>query len=115
VKRGETKQQLLSVLVQRERKSNGLVLLLRLPHGLYLPAGVQYAVDRGQAKKLPIQTSDANGAYAGTRLTPDLLLDLKRGKTLTVRAVAANRKTLTIVVTLAGFTAAYEKLIAVGR
>ena len=112
VKRGESTRRLLSVLVQREPRSNGMLLLLGLPHGLYLPAGVQYVVDRGQVRKVAIQTTDANGAYAGTKLTPELLLDLKRGKTLTVSMVAATRKPLTIAVTLAGFTAAYDKLIA---
>ncbi len=112
VRRGEKQQRLLTVIVRPQPKAKLHSILLALPHGLFLPAGVQITVDEGKPIKLPVQTSDAAGAYAGVAITQPLLSSLKKGKIMKVSFVSASRKGISIPVSLAGFTSAYGKLPA---
>jgi invasion protein IalB len=109
VKSGDQQNRLLTVLIQAQPDSEEYILLLSLPHGLFLPAGAQIQIDEGKPEKIVIQTSDVNGSYAGTKLTPQLLADLRKGQTLKVTMLSANQKGFTIPVTLAGFGPTYEQ------
>jgi invasion protein IalB len=104
-------QRVLTVTVRKEAKE--LAMLLVLPHGLFIPAGATMQIDQGEKVQVAIQTSDQNGAYAATPLTPELLAALKAGTTLSVSMESVSRKPVTIPVSLAGFTAAAEKLISI--
>ena len=106
-------QRVLTVTVRKETKDSGLAMLFVLPHGLFIPAGATFQIDQGEKKQVAIQTSDQNGAYAATPLTSDLLAALKAGTTLNVGMESVTRKPVTIPVTLAGFTAAADKLATV--
>ena len=108
-KQNDVQQRLLTVIIQRSGENNE-EMLLALPHGLFLPAGVQLAIDQGQPSKLVIQTSDANGAYAGTALSAELLLSMKKGQTLKLTVQTAQKKDVTVPVTLSGFSKAYQEL-----
>lgn len=87
-------------------------MLLALPHGLFLPSGSSYQIDQGQKTTIAIQTSDQNGAYAATPLSADLLKAMKSGTNLNIGIESVTRKPVTIPVSLAGFTAAIDKLQA---
>lgn len=108
-KQNDVQQRLLTVIIQRSGE-NREEILLALPHGLFLPAGVQLAIDQGQPSKLVIQTSDANGAYAGTTVSEELLLSMKKGQTLKVTVQTAQNKDVTVPVTLSGFSKAYQEM-----
>jgi invasion protein IalB len=110
VRSGETQQRLLTVLVQRQPGRDGMMLLLSLPHGLFLPAGAQIQVDEGEPSKIVIQTSDATGSYAATELTPELLEALRRGQVLKVGMMSADQRGITVPVTLIGFSKGYAEL-----
>jgi invasion protein IalB len=112
IKSGEQQNRLLTVLIQQQAGSADYVLLLSLPHGLFLPAGAQIQVDEGKPEKIVIQTSDATGSYAGTKLTPELLASLRGGQSLKVSILSADQKGITIPVTLAGFGPTYDELMA---
>lgn len=109
VTQNEPQQRLLTVFVQTD-PAGTRTLLLALPHGLFLPSGAQIQIDGGEATRLVIQTSDANGAYAGAEMTAELLAALRQGRTLTVTFQSAQRQTIAVPVTLSGFSAAYERL-----
>ena len=111
VRRGNAVQRLLTITVQTQEKSTEDYLLLSLPHGLYLPAGVELQVDDAKAEKVDIETSDTNGAYAGTKFTPALLSAFKGGKSLKVTMVSADRKRITVPAPLKGFDDAYDKFL----
>ena len=113
---GDGQQRVLTVLVQPD-VSGTETLQLALPHGLFLPAGVQVGVDANPAQKLVIQTSDQNGAYAGTTLTPELLAALRTGTELRVSFQSSQQKDLAVPVTLQGFATGYDqtKLGITGR
>jgi invasion protein IalB len=108
---GQGQQRLLTVMVQ-PGADNQPTLLLALPHGLFLPAGVQLQVDKGDAEKLVIQTADQNGSYAGTTLEMALLDRLKAGGTLDITFQSAQQQAVTVPVTLAGFSAAFADYTA---
>lgn len=109
----KTGQRVLTVTVRKQASDGSLAMLLALPHGLFLPAGATYQVDGGQTIAVAIQTSDQNGAYAAVPMNAGFVAALKKGTSLNVGMESVTRKPVRIPVTLAGFTAAMEKLNAV--
>jgi len=110
LKRGEAQQRLLTVIIREQPEAKPHALLLALPHGLFHPAGVELKIDGNKPSRLVIQTSDAKGAYAGTEMTDALAAAMKKGDKMTVTFQSAQRKSVSVPVTLRGFTAAYNKL-----
>ncbi|MER9206733.1 MULTISPECIES: invasion associated locus B family protein [unclassified Mesorhizobium] len=108
----KTGQRVLTVTVRRDNGNGNLAMLLALPHGLFLPSGASYQIDQGQKTTIAIQTSDQNGAYAATPLSADLVKAMKSGTNLNIGIESVTRKPVTIPVSLAGFTAAIDKLQA---
>lgn len=107
----KTGQRVLTVTIRKESGGKpGYAMLLALPHGLFLPAGVTYQVDNGPKSTAVIQTSDRNGTYAVVPVSPDVLTAMKAGTKLDVGMESVTRKKVIIPVSLAGFTAAIGKL-----
>lgn len=108
----KTRKRLLQVTVNAPAATAGSkpTLLIMLPHGLYLPAGIALKVDTEKEKKLVIQTADANGSYAGLALEESLLSKLQKGTKLTVSMVSSKKQRLNIPVSLAGFSSSYKRL-----
>jgi invasion protein IalB len=100
------------VAVSIRKQPQGLAMVMALPHGLHLPGGISYQVDSGQKKSVPIAASDAKGVYAVVPLDNALLGSMKRGNTFNVTMVGSNRRPVSIPMTLAGFTAAADELVA---
>ena len=109
----KTGQRVLTVTIRKQPKDGALAMLLALPHGLFIPAGATYQIDAGEKKTVAIQTSDQNGAYAAVPLSADLVKVLKTGTNLNIGMESVTRKTVTIPVSLNGFTAAIDKLAAI--
>jgi invasion protein IalB len=109
----KTGQRVLTVTIRKENDKGGLAMLLALPHGLFLPSGASYQIDQGEKVTVAIQTSDQNGAYAAAPLTPELITAMKAGTNLNVGMESVTRKAVAIPVSLAGFTAAIDKLQAI--
>lgn len=109
----KTRETLLSVFVtpvQNEEETQSFVLRFQLPHGLNLPAGVHFQIDEQAAQSPVIQTSNQAGLFARSELTEALLTALKKGATMTVSFSALNGNTLSVPVTLSGFSAVFAKL-----
>jgi invasion protein IalB len=91
-------------------------MIFQLPHGAWLPGGVQWQVDEGEAQRLPFNTSDPEGLYAGIAVTDDVLGALRRGTTLRLAVVAAaQRQVLNIPVALARMNEAFGEFVAQER
>ncbi|MCH9807999.1 MAG: invasion associated locus B family protein [Alphaproteobacteria bacterium] len=104
-------QRLLMVSVSANKKDQkSASLLLHLPHGLFLPAGVSIKVDEGKPRVLAVQTCDAKGCYAGAALKAGEVAAMKSGKILGVGFQNLKKKTLNIGMPLNGFSEAYAKL-----
>jgi len=106
----KTGQRLLMVSVTRPKGGKGPAMLIHLPHGLFLPAGVSLAIDKGKPKTLVVQTCDAKGCYAGAALDKGQAAAMQSGKALTIGFQNLKKKPLNIAMPLAGFAAAYAKL-----
>lgn len=105
----ETGQQLGRVAVQTsgaEPRTPGL--LLHMPLGLSMAAGVNVVVDADTPVKLQVQTCDASGCYAAQALEGDLLKAMQRGRELKITFEDLQRKPITVTFTLEGFTDAFN-------
>lgn len=108
----DTRQRLLTVLIQPQRGSGNLVMNLVLPHGLDFTKGVTAKVDEKDPIQLAIRTSDQQGAYAGLTISQELLADLRGGDEMKFTYQAMNGRAFNLGVSLAGFTAAQKKLVS---
>ena len=70
----ETGQQLARISIQvNADKPSQPALLVHVPLGLSIRAGIKMQVDDAEPLKLDIQTCDAAGCYAGNPVAPELL------------------------------------------
>ncbi len=106
----KTHQLLLSISINKAAADRKSPMLLQLPHGLFLPAGVTVAVDGAPPIKLEIQTCDVSGCYAGSGLESDTIAAISKGSNLNVVFEDLKKQKITVPVPLAGFDAAYKKL-----
>ena len=106
----ETRQLLLAVSINKASADKNSPMLVHLPHGLFLPAGITVGVDGGAADKLDVQTCDAQGCYAGAGLAPDKIAAMSKGTQLKVTFEDLQKQKIVVAVPLKGFDAAYKKL-----
>jgi invasion protein IalB len=85
-------------------------VLLRLPLGLYLPAGATYQVDENAPQRLSIRACDRNGCYARGPVSPESMGSLTKGKQLKIDFKNLAEESVSIPLSLDGFASAYEKI-----
>ena len=107
---GKKRKLLLSISLSKPTEGKNAVMLLRLPHGLFNPAGVLMGVDGAKAETLAIQTCDAKGCYAGAPVTPKKLAAMNTGTKLNVTFQNLKKQKIVVPVPLTGFAEAYKKL-----
>jgi len=105
-----TGQELIRVTVKVDPGSVMPALMIRTPLGLFLPDGVQFKVDDGDALQLALQTCNSEGCYAGASISQDMLAALMSGNGLTVSFMSLAKKDMTVPVPLAGFGKAYREV-----
>lgn len=86
-------------------------IMVQTPYGLFLPAGLKFAVDGTEVLSLPLRTCDGNGCYASSSVSGDLLAALQRGETLTVTFQDVQQNDIAVPVSLLGFSAALGKAL----
>jgi invasion protein IalB len=86
------------------------IALVQLPLGLNLQAGAKFQVDDGKSADLPIQTCENRGCYASVPISPETLNALRVGKQLKISFQDLGKETITIPLSLADFSAAYDKI-----
>jgi invasion protein IalB len=86
------------------------IALVQLPLGLNLQAGAKLQVDDGKSIDLPIQTCENRGCYASIPVSPEMLNALRAGKQLKVMFQDLAKEPIAIPMSLADFTAAYDKI-----
>lgn len=110
----KSKKILLSGAVRLKQKGSVKTptLLLQLPHGMYIPAGIVVQIDKSKIKKTIAQTCDRRGCFAGLPIDDKTLAKLKSGKKLVVAFNNLKKQTIAITLSLDGFSESYAKLIA---
>jgi invasion protein IalB len=109
--RAVTKQgQLVGSVTIRTIAGTDPVMVVSVPLGLYLGAGVSFDVDGANGQQLELETCDRAGCYAQLKLTEDTLNAFRGGQVLDIVFQNLNRQPVKLPMSLVGFTAAYDKV-----
>lgn len=104
----------MAVAVGKVPGSSEVGLLILLPLGILLPAGVTMRIDDGAEIPLEVQRCERQGCRIERILEPDLLNRLKAGTKATVYFEAVDpqgeRQRLGVPISLLGFTAALNEV-----
>ncbi|EFL87730.1 invasion associated locus B family protein [Ahrensia sp. R2A130] len=106
------------LILGRVELKNGMrwYLNVRLPLGLDIPRGVGYRVDKGKPILLQVQTCTLKGCRASLSLSPAQLAQIRRGNHFTlIFTDTKSKSTLGLGFTLAGVTAATDRLAALPK
>jgi len=77
-------QPIASVAVRTASDKANPTLLIRVPVGLFLPAGVSVQIDGCKPEPVILQTCEAQGCFGEMQLNPTLISALTAGKELSV-------------------------------
>ena len=105
-----TGQLVAAVAVQLQSGKPLPVMTIRVPGGLYIPAGLNLQIDDGKAQVVPLQTCDQQGCYAEMQISADLLAALKSGKRLSITCQNAARNNFVLPLALDSFAGAFQKI-----
>lgn len=83
-------------------------LIVTMPPGVVVPAGVQAKIDDKEPLKLPYTACHRLACSAEIEATPQIIDQMKKGKQITVAAVGLNLKAAGVQQSLEGFEAAYN-------
>ena len=106
----QTGQLVASVAVRVPHDTRQPVMVIQVPVGLFLPAGVNIQVDEGKPLAFPLQTCDLKGCYAGAPLPADTLAAMKTGKKLLVIFQNLQKENIPIPLPLDNFAEAYQRI-----
>ena len=107
---GKTGQMLASVSVRVPPSGSQPVMMVQVPVGLFLPAGINVRIDEQPPLQLVIQTCDLKGCYAGSPVSADMLKAMKAGKQLGVEFQNLSKQAITVPLTLTQFAEAYRSI-----
>jgi invasion protein IalB len=105
-----TGQLVVGVTIRVQSETHAPLVLVHLPLGLYLPAGVKLEVDDAEAVSLALQTCDASGCFAGSPLAAGLLDQLKHGQQLKVTFQNLQHADIKVPLPLNDFAGSFAKI-----
>ena len=106
----KTRRLLVRISVQGAGEGKSNAMLFRLFHGVYLPAGLKVAIDKGRGIPVEFQKSDRSGVYAALPLKERVVARMKRGTTLGLNFQINKGKALDIAASLKGFSQALDRI-----
>ncbi len=104
----------ISILALKDAKQAAAGVNFVTPLGTLLTAQAGMRIDAGSVKRYPFSWCEKQGCITRFGLTKEELNNLKKGNkaVMTIVAVAAPQKPLALDVSLKGFTAAWDALVA---
>ena len=105
----ETNQRLMRMSILPQPNSDNDLISFAVPHGLMLQRPLRVQVDDNPVIELPYTHSDNSSVYANAVLKPEWLSSFKRGNELKISFDTIEGKTITVKLSLQGFTAASDK------
>ena len=105
-----TGQRVMTVAVRLAPDGKKPEMLLALPLGAYLPAGVSLQFGKESAKTVPIESCDQSGCLARYAMSDAELSTMLTGSDLIVSLQDPNKRTVTYTVPVAGFSEVYAKI-----
>lgn len=106
----QTGQQISFVSIRVPGDTKQPVMMIQLPLGLYLPAGLTLQIDEAKGQVIAIQSCDQRACYVGLPVTAELLDSLKKGQRLNLGMQSMNREPVTIAHPLNDFASQYQKI-----
>jgi invasion protein IalB len=106
----ETGQRLLSVALRIPADTRKPVLMLQVPLGIYLPAGVTLQIGKDAARKVALQSCDQNGCLAEYPITAAEIDAMLKGADLSITVQNLKQEPITVPVAALGFPLAYAKI-----
>jgi invasion protein IalB len=103
-------QLLASVVIRIPADTRQPVMMVQVPVGLYLPAGLNLQVDDEKPQPLALQTCDLKGCYAGAPVSPEMIKAMKDGKLFKITLQNMAKENISVPLTLANFAEAYQKI-----
>lgn len=104
----DTGQISLAVRVPPETKKPLMILLL--PMGIYLPAGVTVRIGQDEAKTVQLQSCDGTGCLAEYAITEAEIAAMLKGQVLTISVQDRDKQPVSVQVPATGFPTAYAKI-----
>lgn len=105
-----TRQLVASVMVHVHSDADGTIMEIRVPAGIYLPAGLSLQIDSGQPQSVSLRTCDTQGCFAEMPLSSNLLTALKRGKRLSISFQDLAKKDVVLPFPLDNFAEVFRKI-----
>jgi invasion protein IalB len=106
----QTGQVVGSVTIRIPPGTSEPVMVVSAPLGLSVPAGISYSIDGATPQVLQIQTCDQSGCFASQPVTQETLSAMFKGQKLDIAFANMNQQTITLPLSLVGFTAAYDRI-----
>jgi invasion protein IalB len=107
----ENNKRISDITVAYPQNGDKPIMVITLPLGVYLPAGIQLKIDEGEeVARAPYIVCIQNGCQARVTLEDKLIGTMKGGKMLRVAFFTPQQKELAFPVSLSGFTAAIGAL-----
>lgn len=85
-------------------------MIFALPLGFFLPQGLSFQVDDGEAKRFAVEVCVPDGCRAALATDQDMIKALKSGKEGKLTFYASPQKPVSFPVSLKGFSAGYKAL-----
>ena len=104
---GNTGRVLVSAAIRQVEGKDTRSLMVMVPLGMALPAGVQAKVDDNEPIKLNYTLCHVGGCTAETQATDEIIEQFRNGKQVVVAAMNLAGKPIGFPVPLSGFTKAY--------
>lgn len=106
----QNNQLVLRVSIQPQAESDDHTLVLQLPLGLDLVAGVSLQIDDAEAEQLPVNTCLPAGCFVTRPIDAARLEAMKAGETLSITMTANNGGESKMDLPLSGFAKSVDKL-----
>lgn len=84
-------------------------MVVSVPLGIFLGAGVTFAIDTNAPQALELQACDRTACYAETALPDELITAMKGGEKLNITFQNMQKQPVTLPMSLVGFTAAFDQ------
>jgi invasion protein IalB len=105
---GNTGRLLVSAALRQIEGQDKEALMIMVPLGMVLPAGVQVKVDEGEPYKLNYLLCHDFGCTAEVEASDAMVAQIKKGKVMAVAAMTLSGKPIIFPIPLVGFDKAYD-------
>ena len=104
-------QFLARLVIKQHAPDQAPVMMLHVPLGVSLPAGLRLSVDDAtDGFTLAYQTCDGAGCYAAEQMSEPVLAALRAGKELALHFENSGKRPIDLKFSLTGFTQAYDAI-----